>query len=90
LNLAGGSTVDFSGTVEKMAISATGGSRFEGFDLEVHSMICNLSGGSEGHSTITEDLVIAASGASTLSYKGDGKIKTQAMSGGSEVKHLAE
>jgi hypothetical protein len=78
--------VNISGTVKKLAIDASGGSDFKGYELVTE--ICNLdaSGGSDIYITVNKELSAEASGGSDVFYKGNGAVKEMKSSGSSSIK----
>lgn len=83
--IVGASTVKISGATDKLDIDATGASRYEGFDCTSRKLSVELEGGCEVSATVSEELEVDASGASTVYYKGNGVIKEQKLSGGSQI-----
>ncbi|WP_041258141.1 GIN domain-containing protein [Fibrella aestuarina] len=84
ISQSGGSSVTLSSTVQKLLLTLTGGSRFEGYSTPVTDATVALSGGSEARVAASGTLTITASGGSRLYYKGTPQLN-QNLSGGSTV-----
>lgn len=82
---SGGSDVDVSGTAANLKLKASGGSDFNGYDFSVESCEISGSGGSDVKITVNKEMSVHLSGASDLSYKGNGSIKEVETSGASKV-----
>lgn len=84
----GGSDVYLKGKANKFSVQASGGSDVHAFDLIVDDLVAKMSGGSDGDFTAEKSVLIAASGASDVRYKGAAKQKSVSASGASDVKKV--
>ena len=82
---SGGSDVDISGTASSVFINASGGSDFNGYGLVSDICEADASGGSDIEITVNKELTGRASGASDISFKGNGSLKEFKSSGASSV-----
>lgn len=82
---SGGSDVNISGTASMVQVDANGGSDFNGFDLTADTCSVEASGGSDVEITVNKELTARLSGASDLSYKGNGAVKNVNTSGSSRI-----
>ena len=82
---SGGSDVKISGKAANIAIDASGGSDFIGYDLVTDNCDIYATGGSDMSVTVNKVLNVKASGGSDVSYKGTGVIKNYSASGSSDV-----
>lgn len=87
-NLSGASKVDLSGSSNSFSLDASGASRIGNYDFETKTFTAKLSGASSASLTVSDGINIEASGASSLSYKGDATINQQSLSGASTVNHI--
>ncbi|MEO6537449.1 MAG: head GIN domain-containing protein [Ferruginibacter sp.] len=85
LNLSGASDVTISGSVKQLKIESSGASDVKGFDLTTDFCSASVSGASDVHITVNKELTAHASGASSVSYKGEGVIKDMHSSGASSI-----
>jgi hypothetical protein len=83
-NLDGASRAQITGIVGNLDTDLSGASRFYGQLLETQTAKVNLSGASQAHVNVFQELEIVASGASRVYYSGEPKIK-QSLSGASRV-----
>jgi len=86
--LIGATKLDISGNANSFYVVAEGASSIKNYDFIVKYLNLNLSGASNTNLTITEEMDIIASGASILYYKGDGVIKSQILTGASQIIHV--
>ena len=84
-DLSGASILKLTGASDSFELNATGASLIGDFDFTTKYLDVNLSGASNTSLTISENMDVIASGASTLRYKGDGSISSQNVSGGSSL-----
>ncbi len=86
--LIGATELDIRGSTNSFYVIAEGASTIKNYDFVVKYLNLNLSGASYTYLTITEEMDIIASGASILYYKGDGIIKSQILTGASQIIHV--
>jgi hypothetical protein len=84
-DMSGGSILNLRGTSNTFVLSASGGSKIGSYDLYLKKLDCDISGGSTIELTVNEQLIVNASGGSIINYKGTGTIKSQNLSGGSQI-----
>lgn len=84
-SLTGGSVLELKGTATVYALSATGGSKANGFDFTTKQLDVDASGGSEINITVSEKLSVTASGGSMINYKGNGVVISSNLTGGSQI-----
>lgn len=85
VRLRGASKLDLEGGVGHLDIKVNGASQLNGFTFETNELEAELNGNSEISVTVHDQLDVTASGASTVFYKGNGIIKKQNLSGGSQI-----
>lgn len=86
VNLSGASDVEVtSGKVTNLKIDASGASDFKGYNLVADNCSAVASGASDIKVTVNNELNAAASGASGIYYKGEGRIRDLKSSGASSV-----
>lgn len=86
LDQSGASDAHITGTVEGLtSIESSGASDVKGYDLVTGSCNAHLSGASDVRITVSKELNVHASGASSLYYKGDAVIREMHSSGASSV-----
>ena len=83
--ISGASVLNLSGNVDYLNIDASGASALGKYDLSIDHLDAELSGASDANITVNNRIDIDASGASTLTYKGDAVIQHQDLSGSSSV-----
>jgi hypothetical protein len=86
INLSGASSTDLGGTVRNLHSTLSGASRLDDYDLVIQNLEMDLSGASSARLTVQESIMLEASGASTLHYKGDAVIEKIELSGASNIK----
>lgn len=84
-DLQDASSLDLSGETTYLGLTASGASRVSGFLFSCLNLDADLSGASEVELTVNEKINITASGASILSYKGDGAIESQNLKNASMI-----
>ncbi|CAN5218720.1 hypothetical protein BH09BAC6_BH09BAC6_12090 [soil metagenome] len=85
INLSGASDANISGIANTVNIKSSGASDLKAFDLVTDVCNANISGASDVHITINNELTASASGASDFKYKGNGVIKEMHSSGASSI-----
>jgi len=84
-NLSGSSEVDVNGYSTYLNVIANGGSRIKNYDLESVQLDVDLNGASEAFLTVSGTLSVKANGASAVFYKGNGRVYSQDLNGGSRI-----
>ena len=74
-----------SGMVEKQTVTLSGASRYDGFGLMSGATTVTASGASNAEVSAKRVLIVKASGASTVRYKGEPSVKTNEASGAASV-----
>jgi len=87
-DFSGASEVKMKGTANKVNFDASGASEIKCFDLIIQDCKVDLSGASEAKLNVAKSLSIDISGASSIVYKGGGKIIKQKTSGASSIRSL--
>ncbi|MEK6151933.1 head GIN domain-containing protein [Flavobacteriaceae bacterium 3-367] len=85
LRTSGASKADIFGSADHLDADLSGSSDLRDDDLVVTRLRIELSGASEAFLTVTDTIDIRASGASTLSFKGDAVIRELRLSDASEI-----
>jgi hypothetical protein len=88
--LSGASNCTLKGIAEKAAINCNGASSAKAYDLKVNYAKIDASGASSIRVTVNKEMNARASGASSISYKGEGLIKDLSSSGAASVKHRTD
>jgi hypothetical protein len=86
LNGSGSSDFIISGSATNVRIDISGASDVKAFDLITDYCDASASGASDINITVNKELKVKASGASDVSYRGNGMIKEVSTSGASDVK----
>lgn len=84
-DVAGASSVVLSGRTQHFILDVSGASNINAFELDSEMVDCRVSGASRATINATKDIKISASGASSVSYKGDGLISHISLSGASSI-----
>lgn len=82
---SGGSDIELSGAADILKIQSSGGSDINAKKLIVKSADIRSSGASDVSIHVTDKLVVEASGASDVTYKGNPKIKDISSTSSSDV-----
>lgn len=85
LNQTGASDITISGKASTVNIEAVGASNIKGYTLETENCTVRATGASDIKITVNKELTANATGASSISYKGNGVIKKVYSSGASSV-----
>ncbi len=85
--ISGASSFKISGISENTTIKANGASSFKAFDFSCDNAEIVVSGASSVSITVNKSLSAIASGASSISYKGNPQVKESKSSGASSIKH---
>ena len=79
------SLLDISGETTDLNLNAQGASRMNGYSFSCVNLDADLSGASEAELTVNGKIIIKASGASILRYKGGATIESQDLKDASTV-----
>ncbi|TAH09933.1 MAG: DUF2807 domain-containing protein, partial [Sphingobacteriia bacterium] len=90
VTLSGASNCTLKGVAEKASINANGASSAKAYDLNSNYAKIDASGASSIRITVNKELNARASGASSISYKGEGLIKDLSSSGAASIKHRTD
>jgi len=85
VDISGASDATISGNVADLKVEVSGASDFKGFDLVTNYCDAKASGASSVKITVNKELSAHASGASSVSFKGEGLIRDIKTSGASNV-----
>jgi len=85
--LSGASECKMSGKANNAKINCSGASSLKAYDLKIANCKIDASGASGVRIAVTKELSARASGASSISYKGEGLIRDISSSGASSIKH---
>ena len=83
--LSGGSRLRMYGLGDELDVEISGASELTAFDYPVRIAEVNVSGGSKGKVTVTDQLTANAAGGSSLLYRGNPSVSSE-VSGGSAVR----
>jgi hypothetical protein len=88
LKLIASGSSDFliNGSATNLRVDISGASDVKGYDLITDYCEASASGASDINITVNKELKVKASGASDVSYKGNGMVKEVSTSGASDVK----
>ena len=81
--LTGASDCKLTGKAERIKVQASGASSFKGYDMDAGDADINASGASDVQMSISNSLTVEASGASSVHYKGEPRLKGIRVSGAS-------
>jgi hypothetical protein len=85
VKLSGASDMRLSGTVKNINVECSGASDFKSYDLVTEIGNIKASGASDVSITVIKEIIVNASGASNVYYKGDAVIKEKHSSGASSI-----
>ncbi len=83
--LSGASHVDLEGNAGSFDVNASGASSIRDYDFIIGYLDIDLSGASDAHLTVNNELSVDVSGASNLYYRGTGVVTHLNVSGASQV-----
>ena len=83
LSAQGSSVAEIRGTARSVKLEASDRAKLKLTGFETPSMDARLSGGSTAAVAVSQRLVVVAAGGSGLSFRGDARVESQALSGGS-------
>jgi hypothetical protein len=86
ITASGSSVAELMGSADPVILAAADRSRLKLTGLETASMDAILSGGSTAAVAVSRRLTVEASGGSGLSFRGDARVESQTLSGGSWVR----
>ena len=86
--IIGASVLELDGSATYFDVDATGASEMDDFGFQVEDLNASLDGASKVSLTVSKNLDVKASGASTVYYKGDGVVVNQDLSGASRIVRL--
>lgn len=86
IEASGASRIDLNGSLSVLSVEVSGATAIKAFDLAAATCSVEASGASNVQVTATKELFLQASGASSISYKGDAIIRKVESSGASSVK----
>jgi hypothetical protein len=81
--MTGASDCRMSGKADRIKIQVSGASSFKGYELQSGDADIQASGASDVRMTISESLTVEASGASSVHYKGEPRLKGIRVTGAS-------
>ncbi len=84
-DLSGASKLEISGTAQTLEADLSGASNLENYEFTCDHLIADLSGASKIKVSVEQSLVVKASGASEINYRGNGSITSQNLSGASRI-----
>jgi hypothetical protein len=83
ISASGSSVARLSGTADRVSLTGSDRADMKLSGLETASLDANLSGGSIAAVAVSGHLTVRASGGSGLSFRGDARVDSQELSGGS-------
>lgn len=86
MDCSGASNAELLGSAQSLNLDLSGASKLDAIDLEVASCDADASGASHGKIFVTEELSVEVSGAASLKYKGEPRIKEHDVSGAGSLK----
>lgn len=87
-DISGASNLELTGIAKDVEFDASGASNLNDYGLSITNFDADLSGASNAYVTVNNELFIEASGASNVSYKGNGIVKRQDLSGASNIRKV--
>jgi hypothetical protein len=82
-SLTGASDCRLTGKAERIKVQASGASSFKGYELNASEADINASGASDVQMSISNSITVEASGASSVHYKGEPRLKGIRVTGAS-------
>lgn len=86
IDMSGASDVNIEGSVSTLRIDASGASDLKGYNLSSDDAVVDVSGACDVNITVNKTLSAEASGASSISYKGNAVVKKMNSSGASSIR----
>lgn len=83
---SGASSIELTGKVEDLSVIISGASDAKLYNLSAKGALLDASGASSIQSTVTEILRARSSGASTIHYKGDPRVRESNASGAANIR----
>ena len=87
-DISGASNMSVSGLAGDFLLDASGASSVRDYDFAAQYLQADLSGASNVYITVDNEIVVEASGASNLNFKGNAVITRQNLSGASSVRRM--
>ncbi len=85
VDISGAANINLSGYVAKLELECSGASNFKAYDLEADEANIDCSGASSVKVSVTKSLIGEASGASSITYKGNPSNVDVRTSGASDI-----
>lgn len=82
-SMTGASDCRLTGKAERIKVQASGASSFKGYELNAGEADINASGASDVQMSISNSITVEASGASSVHYKGEPRLKGIRVTGAS-------
>ncbi|MEW6470542.1 MAG: DUF2807 domain-containing protein, partial [Bacteroidota bacterium] len=89
-NVSGASTLSLSGTAQSLVAEVSGAANLKAFKLEADKVVVGSSGAATSKVFAKQSISAKASGASSISFKGEPAEKSIEVSGSGSVKKVAE
>ena len=89
-SLSGASHLELEGNTGSFTLDASGASSIRDYNFIVDNLDIDLSGASDAHLTVNNEISADVSGASSLYYRGTGVVSHQNVSGASEIIKVGE
>ena len=90
VTLSGAADCTLKGMAEKSSFNCNGASSVKAFDLKSNYAKIDVSGATSLRVTVNKEMRAKASGASSISYKGEAIIRDISSSGASSIKHRTD
>jgi hypothetical protein len=86
ISVSGGSTLNLNGSGDKLKVDASGASLLNAINYPVREARINATGASVAKVAVSESLSVSASGASSVSYRGNPRVENTTTGGSSVVR----
>lgn len=90
INVEGAVDLNMSGNTEKITADISGAANIKGYELTTEIADLTIAGASDIQLTVNDSLSVEMSGASNVSYKGNGEIVKSEINGLGEVKKITD
>lgn len=90
IKVAGAVNLNMSGTTEKITANISGAANIKGYELATEIADLNIAGASDIQLTVNDSLSVEMSGASNVSFKGNGEIIKSEINGLGEIKKVTD
>lgn len=87
-DFSGASSIDLEGSANSVELDVSGASSLDAEEFEVKTLKVDVSGASHARVRVTDELTADVSGAGSLKYKGEPRIKYQDVSGAGSIKSI--